>query len=218
MHKWSGSSFEPYEPTGANEGTLEPWDAFLVEAFEANTGLHIPQTLAAPAAAETLTAVAVSAASSSNAGKASKSKTKVKDWFVRLSAESGRYKDKGNAFGQLKDSSNGQDSHDLEEMPPISSTYLTILYDNPEFEPSNWGYSTDLRALTKRPGGEWNMSVRASQDIETVTLKWKGNADILARMTLTNELSGETIEVGQSGSYTFTMPPGGENPFRITVQ
>ncbi|MCI5115476.1 MAG: hypothetical protein D3921_12380 [Candidatus Electrothrix sp. AW1] len=58
--------------------------------------------------------------------------------------------DDGNVFGRLHDSLDGQESHDLAEMPPpdgsMGERYLSIVFPHPEWSDDYDGYASDSRA------------------------------------------------------------------------
>ena len=72
------------------------------------------------------------------------------EWYVRLIAQTpaDNLLDRNNVLGQLFDSVDGYDSHDLKELPPFASPYLTIVFPHVD----DWvghedNYSSDYHAV-----------------------------------------------------------------------
>ena len=59
---------------------------------------------------------------------------------MRVIVESGDFRDAGNVLGQLPDSLDGPDGHDLEELAPFGSSYLTVIFPHEEWGGDAWGY------------------------------------------------------------------------------
>jgi len=211
MHKYNGFNYTVFDGESPMFGELNAFDVVWVKAFKQGIELRIP----APSTATAQGLVA--SAASENSGKKDKSsrkKSKPSPWHVRLIAESGPATDRGNYLGQQNGTRDGQDQRDLEEPAPFGSRYLSILFSNPDFEPVDWGYTSDFRELTGATQGEWSFVVKASDEFEQVTLRWEGEDGLFANAVLIDEVSGETITVTPGGSYTFSLI-GNEHPFRI---
>jgi len=215
--KWGGSyqSFDG-ESMGM-EGTLEIFDGFWVKAFKAGLKLRIPlvpspaagcytEMMAGPAPGGPATGEPETAGPAPGGpAAAGPNEGTAEGWFVRLIAESGDLRDSGNVLGQLPDSVNRYDRHDLEELAPFDSPYLTIVFPHP-----NWGrqagdYNSDFHALQERLDDQWSFEVRASEPSQQVTLRWEGEASLLEEMLLIDQETGESVLVQPDGSFTFTM-------------
>ena len=186
MYKWNGSAFEPFDGvTPGLEGTLAPFDGFVVRAFEPGIALRIPAPVR-----------------SSEQGDGA-----ADGWQIRLIAESGSKRDAGNVLGQISTAVDGLDSHDLEELPPFGDSHLSILFTNPAFPSANWGYTSDFRARSNKPAGEWPFVVRASDDVDEITLRWEGDPNVLGVGWLTDQETGERIQTTPGQSHTFENGP-----------
>jgi len=215
MNKWEGSAYVPYDGLGTEPGTLNAFETMWVLSHR-SVSITMPNSDAtAPLLLNAPPLLAGSARTKPARGKKiGNDKNSTGEWFARLVAESGDYRDAGNWLGQVKNAEDGLDSRDLEEWTPFSSPYLSILFTNPDFTEVDWGYTTDYRQPTRKQTGEWSFMVRASSGISEVTLSLEGNVSMFDRILLKDEISGETITVVPSGSYTFDMS-GNEHPFRI---
>jgi len=136
---------------------------------------------------------------------------------VRLVAESGDLRDPGNTLGHKNGSIQGQDARDLEEPPPFAGDHLSILFTNPLFEVSSWGFTTDFRAPADSPAGEWPFVVKASSSSEPIILSWKAGAYDFSGAWLVDQQTGERIAVTAGGSYTF-QPLGTESSFVFIIE
>lgn len=218
MQKWNGSAYQPYDGNVATGtvGSLDPFDAFWVQAFKPGIKLRIPVG-AATGANVTLESSSVESFSSTE-GQTDKKPKKPKNtsWHIRLIATSGDMEDPGNVFGQLETGTEGNDPHDLEELAPFGSKYLSVLFTNPLFSEVSWGFTTDFRGLTKNPQGVWPFVVKAHAGIQEVTIRWEGDDYLFKDAWLVDEQSGEMMNVKAGESYTFDIFDG-ERHFRFEL-
>ncbi|MCP4660924.1 MAG: hypothetical protein GY856_36445 [bacterium] len=132
----------------------------------------------------------------------------VQVWWLRLTVEADpNLEDPGNLLGRLSDSLDDYDYHDLPEMPPFGTPYLTIVFPHPEWEDYPGDYTSDYREARPGAGGTWDFEVRSDVARE-ITLLWDGSSglvEILPRSTLVNEETSETVTPQSGGSYTTTM-------------
>ncbi|MEE8339651.1 MAG: hypothetical protein V3R56_05865 [Xanthomonadales bacterium] len=227
MHKWNGSGYDTFDGgTPGMEGNLAAYDNFWVKAFKDPISLRSP-TIAATAAsaaksgtlaASTETAATQTSPATTQAGKPGGKKIKFNGWYVRLIASADGKQSRGNVFGQLSDSTDGLDRHDLGTLAPFGDSYLSVLFTNPLLGEADWGFVSDYRALTKKPAGAWPFVVRASSDVGAVTLSWEGEDRLFKKAWLLDEQTGVISEVKPGGSYTFTMDSGGESHFTIMLE
>ncbi len=146
------------------------------------------------------------------------------EWYARVIAEipSENMKDEGNVLGQLKDSSNDYDSHDLFEMAPFGGRYLTIVFPHPEWEDRSGTYTSDYHSMNTNTNDEWVFQVRTNAINSDVTLRWEGlyilakdgskeqlvKDEFFSKMWVEDTLTGEQIPViinGELQNYTFNM-------------
>ncbi len=191
-HKWTGSAYTTFDGTTPGmEGTLVPWDAFWISANKPGIELRIPETPGGPGLP---------------CGPPARTSDQGEGWFIRLTAESGQLVDSFNVFGQLPDSHRGYDPHDLQELAPFGTPYLTVVFPH-----DNWGdhagdYASDYHLA--RPASqpdEWRFDVRSSETSAEVTLRWDGPSSRLDGSVLTDVETGEQVDVSGDGSYTFVM-------------
>lgn len=122
------------------------------------------------------------------------------EWHVRLTVKTddGR-KDEANVFGRLKDSSQGEDSHDLPEMPPppppMGDRYLSIVFPHPEWKSEMPDYASDFRSVPAGTdaGDTWTFEVRTHTPGIPAVLTWEGPADVLRRSRIKEVASGKVL-------------------------
>lgn len=131
------------------------------------------------------------------------------NWRVQLVAEASRGSDERTYLGQHPLARNGLDRFDREEVRPRGKRYVTIVFANPELPRAKWGYSTDIRAGSIKPRGEWRFTVKASTGQKFITLSWKGHRRQLDVGWLIDLETGAFVETTPGGSYTY---PVGEEP------
>ncbi len=226
---WGGTaaagSYQVYDPdVPGQEGTLVALDGLWVKAFKAGIKLRFPDAVAPTAIAAASLEEGLSVLTDNTKAKAQKSQDKKKkdknkgsNWYVRLIAESGGLRDPGNTFGHKAGSIAEQDSRDLEEPAPFGGSYLSILFTNPHFEASAWGFTTDFREPAESPAGEWPFIVKASDSSVPVVLSWEADAFDFANAWLVDQQTGDRIAVDAGGSYTFS-PSGTESHFVFVIE
>jgi len=209
MYKWNGGVYIMADgETLGLEGSLFSFDAFWVSALRSGIKLQIPPASLPPVP----TSMAVSKTTSSISVGSKSKKPTAEPWFIRLIAESEDKQDPGNVLGQMKTSVNGQDRHDLKEKYPFDTRYLSILFTNPEFEQTDWGFTSDFRKLSNKRKGKWPFVVKASPDVENVTLRWEGDSALFGNSYLLDVKKGRRIKARPDGSYTFEVT-GEESSF-----
>jgi hypothetical protein len=225
MYQWTGAAYQTYDGiTPGMEGSLGEFDALWVEAFKAGIALRFPGGSAAAASATPEPTSSTSLTTASTANEPSRKATDVSakayregdPWYMRLTVESGELKDEGNVLGQLADSVDGKDIHDLNEKEPFGGTYLTIVFPHEEWGTDAWGYTSDYRALTRKPRGEWRFAVKASPNVSSAVLSWQADDAILRKARLVDEKTGRRVKMKADGSYTFNIS-GGVHYFRLSL-
>jgi hypothetical protein len=211
MYKWSGSNYDAFNgETPGLEGEFLPGDAFWVRAFRPGVKLRVRETPAAVQAAEYVKHQQIVAS-------VQEKKSNSTGWHIRLLARSGNKLDRGNVLGQLPNSVDGVDDNDVEEPVPFSNSYLSLVFENPRFPEVDWGYTSDFRATTHKPRGTWSILVRASSDVDEITLSWEGQDKLFRSARLRDQQTGKLIPVRPGGSYTF-VNHGGENRLSLVFR
>ncbi len=186
--KWTGSAYESFDGiTMGAEGTLNPFDGIWVKAFKSGISLRIPAIAAGPMAPP------ISKPSENS------------EWFVRLVARTGNLESRGTVLGQLHDSLDGFDAHDLIEFPPFGNPYLNIVFVHDDWAAHSGVYLTDYRAFDQsRKAKEWTFEVRSSQR-GAVELSWEGDARALRGVRLLDPQTGKSIAVKPGGKFVFQL-------------
>lgn len=142
------------------------------------------------------------------------------DWYVQLTVtapddpEPVRMDD-GNFFGRLHDSLDGQDSHDLEELPPpdgsMGDRYLSIVFPHPEWGGSYDGYANDFRAAVadETQGDRWIFEVRTRTPGIRTVISWEEGADnplaVLPRSRIRDAATDAILVEDTSLAFSFTI-------------
>ncbi len=220
-YKWNGAAYEVFDgATPGMEGTLENFDGFFVKAFQAGISLRIPDQKSMPLAPHTeATVVETPLAQLLKArpglqvdpiafhGKKKKKKEKpTSSWYIRLIVEAGELKDSGNVFGQLPDSRRGKDSHDLNEISPFGSDYLSVVFPHQDWGESAGDYASDFHKSKREPFGKdtWVFDVMTPEPGRVVTLSWEGPEAQLERSRLIDFDNRDRTRIRPGESYTFT--------------
>ena len=220
-HIANGNGYNAYDAsTPGMIGTLNEFDGIWVKAYKDDIYLRVPSITAASPSPPQSASDSKSASKSENhtEGLSGGSSTGTPEapantvaedgsWFVRLTVESGIYKDSGNVLGQLPDSEDGLDKHDLEELAPFGDKLLTIIFPHDEWGSDAWGFTSDYHAVSRQPGGEWLFAVYASEDVTQASLRLEGPVKILKKAHLRDLETGKLVKFSK-GDYYFDMSPG----------
>ena len=126
------------------------------------------------------------------------------EWYVRLTAKADDLNDSGNVLGQLTDSRHGYDLHDLEELSPFATPYLTIVFPHPDWGDHAGDYASDFHGTHKRKN-KWVFEIRSDDPNRQVTLSWSSQAD-MSGMSLVDTVTGTKVAaLGADQQYTFNM-------------
>jgi hypothetical protein len=127
-------------------------------------------------------------------------------WFIRLTAEAPAEKlsDPGNVLGLLNDSANTYDSHDLIEIPPFGTPYLTLVFPHPNWGAKAGDYTTDFQKQDRRPH-TWTFELRSDKTARNVTLRWEGDAAKLKKSILKDVKTGKIYSIRTLQHLTFTV-------------
>ncbi|MCP4896449.1 MAG: hypothetical protein GY906_05685, partial [bacterium] len=199
-HKWTGTAYEAFDGgTPLLNGELTPFDGVWVKAFKSGISLQVPAVESCAAARDPVNVQGVA---------------------VRLVARAGALEDSSNALGRLNDSLDDYDHHDLEELAPFGSTYMTIVFPH-----LDWGdhasdlFTSDYRELRAGAGGSWDFEIR-SDSARQVNLSWQAwgshAANFMAQALLHDLENGTTTAPANVESLTVNVLPGSHR-FRWTV-
>lgn len=217
FHIWNGNAYQASDASTIGMiGTLTKFDGIWVNAIKDGIYLRVP-SIESSAASSATTSLAVESASAISTASQFDNKTVANEvaddgsWAVRIIVESGDFKDSGNVLGQLPDSLDGQDKHDLEELAPFGGSYLTVIFPHEEWAADGdaevWGYTSDFHASSRKPRGEWTFAVMSSIDVSEVSLRLEGPEGILRKAKLRDMETGKLVRFSK-GIYTFNASPG----------
>jgi len=100
-------------------------------------------------------------------------KTKV-EWYVPLmiNSEDGLV-DKHNVLGQMRESSDDFDRHDLVELRPFSTPFMTLNFFHPEWEKGDKHFASDYHDVKQQKRDRWVFQVESDDPERMITLYWK---------------------------------------------
>ncbi len=119
------------------------------------------------------------------------------DWYVRLTVEAPleQLVDAGNVFGQLSDSKRNFDRHDLQEQPPFSSPYLTLVFPHDDWGERAGDYASDYHK--PKPQDKWEFEIRSDEPGRQIKLCWEGEDKIISRSALEDLETGEYLYLSE---------------------
>lgn len=194
-YRWNGNAYDVLSGAtpGLSDGALAVMDSVWVQAFQSGLSLVIPDTGPCPVVRNRL-----------GAG----------EWYhrLRVTGPDGMV-DESNVLGQLGASRDGLDHHDIADLPPFDSPFLTLSFQHPDT-------TDDLNSDYRGVGAgvqSWDFTVRA--DIpRSVTLSWEAPYGRLARTILVDLESGTEINPTPGGKYRVTMKTTAHRfQWRVTV-
>jgi len=184
---YTGSGYTVNDPA-LNEGDLEAWDGFWVKALD-DVELRIPAT-------ESFNPSELHGGGTTLPGGG---------WYADLSVRAFGLEAHGR-LGQLADSVDGYDSHDVELFPPFGDTMLTVVFPHPDWGQHAEDYVRDFRRRKRLD--EWRFEVRSNRSGKFV-LRWQAPATVLRRSVLIDVDSGAIIPLWRAQRpYSFDMKEG----------
>lgn len=137
-------------------------------------------------------------------------------WSVQLEAQTRNLADSYNYIGMSTHAKSGNDATKVPK-PPQPTPYVSVGIARPN-SPAGV-YAQDLEPL----GGvkSWDIVVSTDQSDSDVVLSWAGMAAVPRnyRLTLTDKVSGETVDMRQQASYKFhTGHPATTHSFVVTAR
>jgi hypothetical protein len=156
------------------------------------------------------------------------------EWYLRLivQSQSGDLRDSNNVLGQLFDSLDGYDSHDLRELDPFASPYLTIVFPHDDWVGHEDNYTSDYHAVKLHETDQWEFQVKSDDPWLDVYLHWENarvlvqdasGEELMEKMFLEDVDAGVLIKiVGNDGisvkSYPFNMDGMTARTFRWVLE
>ena len=140
------------------------------------------------------------------------------EWYLRLIAQtpSGDLRDKNNVLGQLIDSVDGYDSHDLKELAPMAGRpYLTIVFPHDDWVGNEGNYSSDYHALKWKEADQWVFQVMSDETGRDVDLYWENvkvlqqdisGEELMGQMSLEDVDTGELLKIVENGVSLVVYP------------
>ena len=181
-------------------GNLRPWEGHWVYV--------IPRTSGLSSANKTLTLI-IPPLRALNGRAANKPTTTSiptvsgpGSWAMRLEARANDLVDGNNFIGMTSKATDGDD-HTKVPKPPKPSPYVSLGISRPDSQIGVGIYSQDMRPT----GGlkTWNVVVNTDQSQSDVTLAWPDIKRVPKnyRLTLTDKVTGQAIDLRQQSSYKF---------------
>ena len=130
------------------------------------------------------------------------------EWLLYLSVASGDLEDRYNLVGQLRDAADGPDGHDLPELAPFGAPWLTIVFPRPGWPGDLDRLTGDIQEAGACRTGSWPVEVRSDDPSRIVSLSWEdvvGTAEILPRLTLVDDHTGDRIPLTPGGRHEVVM-------------
>ncbi|MFQ6612558.1 MAG: FlgD immunoglobulin-like domain containing protein, partial [Fidelibacterota bacterium] len=156
----------------------------------------------------------VGAAASQGSGKALVSDDGP-GWQANLTAGIGKYRDRLNTFGVHQEALDGKDSRDFHE-PPVIGNYISIAFENEDWNPSDGGYSVDI----KSPATDvktWKLATRSNlKGIATITLDDPGQIPPQDGVWLVDQTQGIAYDLRKDQRITFASP-GNDKPYSFLL-
>jgi hypothetical protein len=139
-------------------------------------------------------------------------------WMLRLEAKTGSLRDSNNFVGVTSNAGNQVDSRSRAPKPPQPAPYIHLGVTRPEAADGGF-YAQDIQPM----GGAktWNVMVMTDQKNADVTVSWPGVNNIPRnyRLSLTDKVTGQVINLRTQSSYQFNSGPNaGSRAFVLTAR
>ena len=98
------------------------------------------------------------------------------EWYVRLVAvaPAENLVDRNNVFGQLQDSVDDYDGHDLVELSAFSPPYLSLSFPHYEWGTNAASYTSDYHSVHTGDADQWLFEIKSDDPYRDVDLYWDG--------------------------------------------
>jgi hypothetical protein len=98
------------------------------------------------------------------------------EWYVRLIAvaEDGNLVDQNNVLGQLQESMDIYDRHDLVELDPFAAPYLSLSFPHHDWGDRAGDYTSDYHLVNTAAADEWVFEVHSDDAYRNIDLYWDG--------------------------------------------
>lgn len=125
-------------------------------------------------------------------------------WAVMLRVQAGRNADEATMFGVSSRAADGPDSFKSEKPPVVDSTYVRAGFENTGWGSASGRYGVDIRSNTGSKK-TWTLVVDTNVRNSPVTISWPNAASAgrKAAITLTDTVTGATVDLRSSSSYTW---------------
>lgn len=194
---WNGTTYQTWDDD-TNKGNLQYFKSFWVKVLPGAVGQTLE--LLIPAEASTL--------SQTNPadlpwldGVAPPARAADGDWQVRLTVTNKvtGWKDTTNLLGQKATAKPGYDAHDLAELAPFATPYLSLVFPHPGWPAVNGqkragNYATDFRPAAGNRPMDWAFELRGSPRGGKVFITWQADPAVLKRCRLVDRRTGQTID------------------------
>jgi hypothetical protein len=255
IYKYNGSAYQSFDDeTPEMEGLLDSYEGFWVEVLGPASGKTIkllipndsapenpgvsfnildepqPTLLAEQTIWEKIMNFIVPSAHAAPPERPTKpTKQRGDEWYVRLVAKSpaGDLRDSNNVLGQLFDSEDGYDSHDLRELASSFTPYLTIVFPHDDWIGHEDNYTSDYHVVKLNEPDQWMFRVMSDDPSLNVDLHWENvrvlqqdvsGEELMEKMSLEDLDTGELIKIvnddGYLVSYSFNMDGKTARTFR----
>lgn len=200
------------------DGILAAWEGHWVYVTPANAhnlSTNTVLTLLVPPTALT-TSTGARSVKATRAANAAPVKGGPNNWTLRLIARGKNLTDSYNFVGVASNATDGEDNTKVPK-PPMPSPFVTL--GMTRAAAPGVLYAQDLRS----PGGakSWDMTVATDQPNTDVVVNWPDVRSVPKnyRLTLTDKVSGQTIDMRNQSSYQFNSgQSAGSRSFVLTAR
>ncbi|MFM8442652.1 MAG: hypothetical protein ACKN9W_04820 [Methylococcus sp.] len=194
---WNGTTYETWDDV-THKGNLQYFKSFWVKVLPGAVGKTIE--LLIPAEASTLSQAAPASMPWLD-GVAPPARAANGDWQVRLTVTNKvtGWQDTTNLLGQKATAKPGYDAHDLAELAPFATPYLSLVFPHADWPTLNGqkragDYATDFRPAAGNRSTDWTFELRASPTGGKVFITWQADPVILKRSRLVDLQTGTVID------------------------
>ncbi len=121
------------------------------------------------------------------------------EWYLRVGVQTpeGDMVDRNAVVGWLYDAADGQDRYDLEELPPFTTPYLTLVFPHPEYDPAG-DYANEYHDTCLSGGwnavDEWVFQIKSDDPKRRLVLWWEP-VQWVERAEVVQPPGGPTVEI-----------------------
>ena len=129
-------------------------------------------------------------------------------WTIHLIAASGNAIDNSTIIGESQDALDTYDQFDSPKPPQLSNDLVAGILHRTWPGGGKALFAADIAHYADNREYEWQVSISSSSGKSAIDLSWKTSGNVNSILILSDSISGATVDISTSNSYSFSLGPG----------